>query len=263
MTSGRVAGKTAVIIGGASGIGWAAAQHLHADGAAVVIADVNEQQAATRLHTLAGSRSHRVDVTDETSVSALFSTVRDEFGGHDIVVNCAGINKPGRIVDLDAADWRATVDLCLTGAFYVIKHAARAMNHGGSIISIASLNARQPADGFAGYCAAKAGLVMLTEVAALELAAHGIRVNAISPGLVETPLVDALTSVPVIQNDFTDNTPLARNGRPADIADAVLYLASDESSWVTGEVLNINGGAHLRRYPDVMKHLAALTHETG
>lgn len=254
-----VEGKTAVVVGGASGIGWASAQLLAREGARVVVADINEEHARSRVDELATpSSARRVDVTDEESVGSLFEAVVAEYSSVDIMLNCAGVNVPGPITDLDAKDWQLVLDLCLTGAFFAIKHSARVMTEGSSIISIASLNARQPAAGFAGYCSAKAGLAMLTEVAALELGARGIRVNAISPGLVETPLVAALTSVPTIQDDFTENTPLRRNGTPEDIARAVLFLGSDASSWVTGEVLDINGGAHLRRYPDVLHHMAQL-----
>lgn len=258
--TGRVAARTAVVIGGASGIGWASARALADEGATVVVADIDADAAAARADEL-GDRAYslRVDVTDEESVRTLFDDVVARSGAVDITLNCAGVNVPGWITELDAEAWRRTIDLCLTGAFFVIKHSALVMARGSAITSIASLNARQPAAGFAGYCAAKAGLTMLTQVAALELGDRGIRVNAISPGLVETPLVEGLTSVPTIQADFTDNTPLGRNGRPSDIAEAALYLSSDASSWVTGEVLDINGGAHLRRYPDVMRHLASLT----
>ncbi|EME15310.1 SDR family NAD(P)-dependent oxidoreductase [Rhodococcus triatomae] len=255
-----VSGRIAVVIGGASGIGWASAQLLAAEGATVVIADIDADQAAARAGELGGTaRSVRVDVTDEESVRALFEGTAADLGSVEITLNCAGVNLPGMITELDAASWQRTLDLCLTGAFYVIKHSARVMGAGAAITSIASLNARQPAAGFAGYCAAKAGLAMLTQVAALELGERGVRVNAISPGLVETPLVTGLTSIPAIQDDFTDNTPLGRNGQPSDVAQAVLYLSSDASSWVTGEVLDINGGSHLRRYPDVMKRLAEHT----
>jgi 3-oxoacyl-[acyl-carrier protein] reductase len=254
----RVHGKTAIVIGGASGIGWASAQLLAAQGASVVVADINADGAAARADDLGDAGiSHWVDVGEEESVAALISAATAVGrGAIDIVVNCAGVNLPGLITELPFHQWRTVIDLCLTGAFLTIKHAAPAMPRGGAIVTIASLNARQPAAGFGAYCAAKAGVTMLTQVAALELGERGIRVNAISPGLVETPLVTALTGAPAIQADFTDNTPLRRNGRPADIAEAVLYLASDASSWVTGETLDINGGAHLRRYPDVMKHLA-------
>ena len=258
--SARLANRTAVVIGGASGIGWASAELLTREGAIVVIADIDAGKAADRARELGGrASSRRVDVTDEESVRSLFEDTANEAGSVDITLNCAGVNLPGLITELDARSWQRTIDLCLTGAFFVIKHSAKAMTTGAAITSIASLNARQPAEGFAGYCAAKAGLVMLTQVAALELGARGIRVNAISPGLVETPLVQGLTAHSAIQAGFTDNTPLRRNGLPDDIAQAVLYLSSDSASWVTGEILDINGGAHLRRYPDIMRYLDGMS----
>ena len=120
-------------------------------------------------------------------------------------------------------------------------------------MSIASLNARQPGAGLSAYCAAKAGLVMLTEVAALELAERGVRVNAVSPGLVPTPLTAPALDIPGMEEDYLENTPLGRAGTPEDVADAVLFLA--RAGWVTGEVLDVNGGAHLRRYPDIHGHV--------
>ena len=145
------------------------------------------------------------------------------------------------------------VDVCLTGAFIVLKHAGRVVREGGSVVSIASLNARQPGTGMAAYCSAKAGLAMLTEVAALELAGRGVRVNAVSPGLVPTPLTAPALDIPGIEEDYLENTPLGRAGTPEEIADAVLFLA--RAGWVTGEVLDVNGGAHLRRYPDIHGHV--------
>lgn len=250
-------GRSAVVVGGASGIGWGAAQRFADAGARVLIADRDRDSARTRAEELGGGATWaEADVTSESSVEALFA----DLGSVDTVLNCVGVNIPGLLVDCTQESWRTVLDVSLTGAFLVIKHAGRVLPRGGSITSIASLNARQPAAGFGAYCAAKAGLAMLTEVAALELAEQGIRVNAVSPGLVETPLVSGLTSVPEIQAEFTENTPLRRNGTVEDIAEAVLFLASDSSSWVTGEVLDINGGAHLRRYPDVLARLAQRRH---
>jgi NAD(P)-dependent dehydrogenase (short-subunit alcohol dehydrogenase family) len=110
----------------------------------------------------------------------------------------------------------------------------------------------------AAYCAAKAGLLMLVEVAALELADRRVRVNAISPGLVDTPLVAGIAFVPGLTEDYLDNTPLGRSGRPEEIADMAAFLTSDKSTWMTGSTIDLNGGAHLRRYPDVLGHVRAL-----
>ena len=230
--------RVAVVIGGASGIGAAIAARFAEEEWEVVVADLPE-----------------TDVTDEGSVASMFDGVLAAHGRLDVVVNSAGVSGLGRITELDVAEWRRVVDVCLTGAFVVMKHAGQRLGAGGTIISLTSLNARQPGPGLAPYCSAKAGLSMLTEVAALELAAQGIRVNAIAPGLVVTPLTAPAMDVPGIEGDYLDNTPLGRAGTPEEIAEAAVYLAKAE--WITGEVLDINGGAHLRRYPDLLGHVMA------
>jgi NAD(P)-dependent dehydrogenase (short-subunit alcohol dehydrogenase family) len=162
------------------------------------------------------------------------------------------------ITDLAVEDFRAVIDVCLNGAFIVAKYAGRHLGEGGVLVSISSLNGRQPAAGMSAYCAAKAGLSMLTQVAALELGPRGIRVNAVAPGFVHTPLTAPAAAVPGVVEDYIDNTALGRAGTPDDIAQAVLYLCSPKSSWLTGEVLDINGGAHLKKYPDIMGHVMKL-----
>lgn len=193
-----------------------------------------------------------VDVTDEPSVEALFERVVSEYGDFHGVVNCAGVSTLARVVDHDAAEWRRVVDVCLTGAFLVLKHAGRRVADGGSLVSLSSLNARQPGTGLAAYCAAKAGLVALTEVTALELGARQVRVNAVAPGLVVTPLTAPAMDIPGVREDYLGNTALGRSGEPAEIAGAIRFLLSDEAAWITGETLDINGGAHLKRYPDLV-----------
>ncbi|MGQ9348232.1 SDR family NAD(P)-dependent oxidoreductase [Mycolicibacterium gilvum] len=247
--------RVAVIVGGASGIGWATAQALAAEGCRVTIADRNADGARERASELgSGHRAEAVDVTDEDSVARLF----DAIGPLDIAVNCAGFSNVGLITDMAAEDFRAVIDVCLNGAFIVTKHAGRHLRRGGSLVQISSLNGRQPAAGMSAYCAAKAGLSMLTQVAALEMGPRGIRVNAVAPGFVHTPLTAAAASVPGVVEDYVDNTALGRAGTPEDIAAAVVFPCSPGTSWMTGEVLDINGGAHLKRYPDVMGHVMKL-----
>lgn len=246
--------RTSVVIGGASGIGLAVAQAFHAAGDDVVIADMNEQSArdaAAQLGTRA--RALPVDVTDEASVTEVFAQIPTPAR----VVNSAGTNRLGRVTEQSAEDWRAVIDICLTGAFLVIKHAARTMDDGGSIVTISSLNGKQAGEGFGAYCSAKAGLEMLTQVAALELGPRGIRVNAVAPGITETPLVAPLLAVPAIADDFNDNTPLKRHGTVDDIAAAAMFL-STPGSWITGETLAVDGGARMRRYPAVYQTLAGM-----
>ncbi|MFJ6098060.1 SDR family NAD(P)-dependent oxidoreductase [Williamsia muralis] len=251
--------KVSLVIGGASGIGLATSRLLAEGGDTVVLADVNAEQAAQRATEIGPSvTSKRLDVTDEESVDRAFTEIVAEHGQLHSVVNCAGLTIPGAITDLALADWQTTIDVCLTGAFLVTKHSARHLADGGSLITIASLNGRQPGTGMAAYCAAKAGVLMLTEVAALELGERKIRVNAISPGLVDTPLVAGLALVPGLTEDYIENTPLGRSGQPEEVAEMVAFLASDRASWVSGAAFDLNGGAHTRRYPDILKHVAAM-----
>lgn len=252
---GKSSERVAVVIGGASGIGWATARALAADGCRVTVADRNTDGARDRAAELGDPHTAAsVDVTDEGSVQRLFG----ETGPLDVVVNCAGFSTFGLITDMPVEDFRAVVDVCLNGAFIVAKYAGQQLREGGVLVSISSLNARQPAAGMSAYCAAKAGLSMLTQVAALELGPRGIRVNAVAPGFVHTPLTAPAAAVPGVVEDYVENTALGRAGTPEDIAQAVLYLCSPTSSWLTGEVLDLNGGAHLKRYPDVMGHVMKL-----
>lgn len=248
--------RNAVVVGGASGIGKAVAHALAADGCRVIVADRNADGARCVATELGDPHSAAtVEVTDEDSVRTLFA----EAGPLDIVVNTAGYSALGLITELAAEDFRGVVDVCLNGAFLVIKHAAPQLRDGGALVSISSLNGRQPAAAMSAYCAAKAGLSMLTQVAALELAPKGIRVNAVAPGFVHTPLTEAAALIPGIVEEYVENTPLGRAGTPEDIADAVLFLC--KAPWLTGEVLDINGGAHMKRYPDLMGHIMKLAEQ--
>jgi NAD(P)-dependent dehydrogenase (short-subunit alcohol dehydrogenase family) len=251
--------QVAVIVGGASGIGWATAQTLAARGARVTIADRNTDLARERAGELGDPHTWaEVEVTDEATVARLFDDVVAREGGRHVVVNCAGFSGFGVITELDAEQFRSVIDVCLNGAFLVIKHAGRHLGEGGALVSLTSLNARQPAIGMSAYCSAKAGLSMLTQVAALELGPRGIRVNAVAPGFVHTPLTEGAAMVPGVVDEYVENTALGRPGTPQDIADAVAFLCSSQSSWLTGEILDLNGGAHLKRYPNIADHLTRL-----
>jgi NAD(P)-dependent dehydrogenase (short-subunit alcohol dehydrogenase family) len=230
-----------VVIGAASGIGLATADVLAEAGHTVVRADLNQTEGVVP-----------VDVVDEASVEALFASVVETHGGFQGVVNCAGVSTLGAIVEHDAAEFRRVVDVCLTGSFLVLKHGGRRIDDGGALVSLTSLNARQPGTGLAAYCAAKAGLVSLTEVAALELAPRQVRVNAVAPGLVVTPLTAPAMDIPGIRERYLDNTPLGRSGEPGEIGAVIRFLLSDDARWITGETMDVNGGAHLQRYPDLL-----------
>ncbi len=253
--TGRFKDKVAVVMGGASGIGLAIGRRLHAEGAKVVAADVNQdglREAETELG--AGFVGVHADVTREADVERVVATAVDLFGAADTAFNVAGASRPGYIVDLSEAEWDFTVDLCLKGVFLGMKHQARQMMRqktGGTIVNIASLNAHVPMHAGSAYVSAKAGVEALSRNGALEFAEYGIRVNAILPGLVQTPLTrrhfdnaDALAA-------FVARIPLGRPAQPEEIAAPALFLASDDASYVSGASLLVDGAWAVSGYPDM------------
>ena len=255
----RLAGKVALITGASSGIGRAIATTFLGEGASVVVADIVDQGAESDPE-VAGNRAAfvRCDVTKEHDVAAAVQFAVDRFGGLDIAVANAGKGTFGLITEHSLESWQEIIDLCLTGAFLTVKHAGRAMRAGGSIINIASLNAIQPAEGMAAYCTAKAGVAMLTQVAAMELGHRQIRVNTIAPGLVQTNATSAFWMVPGIVEEFVDNTTVGRFAQPDDVARLAVFLASDESTFVSAGFYSVDGGASTKRYPDLPRAFANL-----
>jgi NAD(P)-dependent dehydrogenase (short-subunit alcohol dehydrogenase family) len=255
----RLAGKTAIVTGGASGIGLATARRFVAEGASVAIGDVNQSSLDAVVDEL-GDAVVAVagDVSVEADVVRLVDAAVDRFGGLDIAFANAGIGSLARLVDLDAAEWSRVLDVNLTGPFLTIKHAATRMGAGGSIVVTASLNAVQAGIGMGAYCSSKAGVAMLVEVAALELGAAGIRVNAVGPGLVRTPLTEMAFMLPGMTDGYVENTPMGRYATPEEIAGLVTFLASDEAAYVSGSLYLIDGGAHTMRYPDLLGTLASI-----
>jgi len=248
----RLDGKVAFITGAANGIGRSIAEAFLDEGARVVVADID----ANALEGLASGNEERVltvscDVTDEAAVSAAVDAAVETFGGLDIAVANAGKGAFGMIIEHPLETWQEIIDLCLTGVFLTVKHAGRVMRSGGSIINIASLNAIQPAEGMVAYCTAKAGVTMLTKVAAMELGHRNIRVNTIAPGLVETNATSAFWMVPGVVEEFVENTTIGRFAQPADIAKMALFLASDDSSFVSAGFHTVDGGASTKRYPNL------------
>lgn len=230
-------GKTAIVTGGASGIGSAIADRFIAAGATVVIADRRDPSPAS------GAPEHiSTDVADETQVAALVDVVVAKHGGLDIMVNNAGIQPLGvRFQDLTAALLRRTLDVNVHGVAFGIKHAARVMKEGGRILNTSSFVGTLGIPAGTAYAASKAAVSHLTKCAALELAPHGITVNAIAPGTIATPAVLGIAGNPEIP--FAESrTPLGRLGTPEEIAAAFHFLASEEASYITGVVLPVDGG---------------------
>lgn len=247
--------SVAVVTGGVSGIGAAITRRLVDRGAKVFVADINADAVAAATETFGENVAGlRTDVTDEQSMEALFAAAVERFGRIDAVYNVAGGSKPGRVIDMDLATWDFNIKLNLSGAFLGTKLGAKqflAQGGAGSIVNIASLNSQVPMHSGAGYSTAKVGVVMLTKNAALELAEQGIRVNAISPGLVATPLTGGLLAVPGVMDTYLDRIPAKRAADPDEIAGVALFLASADASYVNGENIVVDGAWATTGYPDL------------
>lgn len=255
---GKFTDKVAIVTGGASGIGYAIVEALLNEGARVAIADLNKDKLA-EIEKVYADRviGCMVNVTKEADIEELVAKTVEKFGGLDFAFNVAGASKPGAIVDQSEQDWDFTVDLCLKGVFLSVKHEAKYMkeNGGGAIVNVASLNSHVPMFYGAAYSSAKAGVEMLTKNAALELAQHQIRVNALLPGFVATPLTSGLTSVEAINEAYMERIPMRRAADPKEMAGPALFLVSDEASYVNGASLIVDGAWAVTGYPDLSKFM--------
>jgi NAD(P)-dependent dehydrogenase (short-subunit alcohol dehydrogenase family) len=253
--SGRLGGRVAVVTGAASGIGRRTAELFVEEGAAVVVGDRNAPMLAEVQQELGTDRCATavIDVTQEADVAHLVQLARERFGKVDVAVNSAGIGTLGSILEHPIESWQAVLDVSLTGVFLAVKHEARAMleeGGGGVIVNMASIYGRQAGEGMVAYCCAKAGVEMLTSVAALELGPRGVRVNAIAPGFVETPMTAPTQATS--RAAYQDSIPLGRLGRTEDIARAALFLVSDDAAWCNGETLVVDGGEVHREAPRLL-----------
>jgi NAD(P)-dependent dehydrogenase (short-subunit alcohol dehydrogenase family) len=249
---GQLSGKVAVITGAASGMGKAAAILFAREGANVVLADLNVAggEEAAALASESGNRCvfQRTDVSSEDEVAAMIGRAVDEFGRLDVTFNNAGIGGAvGPLESISVDDWDRTQAVCLRGVFLGIKHSVAHMRNvgGGSIISTASIAGIDGYPNLHAYCAAKAGVINLTRSASIEFASQLIRVNAIAPGGVATPIVSSAFGIgqQAMEAMLLKAQPLPRVGQPLDIAEAALFLASEASRFITGHTLVVDGGA--------------------
>jgi NAD(P)-dependent dehydrogenase (short-subunit alcohol dehydrogenase family) len=245
----RVAGKVALVTGAGGGIGGAGAEELAREGAAVFCTDLDGEaaEATGRRIREAGGRAtaQALDVRDREAVDSAVAAAVGAFGRLDILLECAGISHRGNFLDLDAPTWERIIAVNLTGMFHLGQAAARQMvrqGDGGSIINVTSQLAEVARPERAAYIASKGGGRSLTHAMAVDLAAHGIRVNAIAPGPTLTGLTRASYTDPAARRATEALIPLGRLGQPEDLVGAVLFLASDESKWVTGSTVTVDGG---------------------
>ncbi len=261
MSSARFDGRVALVTGGASGIGAAVARRVVAEGGRVALVDRN---GAAAQATAASLGEHALaltaDVSREAEVEAVVQAAVERFGRLDVAVHAAGYGTSAEVVDMTLSQWQGVLDVDLTGVFLCTKHAARQMlrqGGGGAIVNISSTNGVQPGEGMAAYCVAKAGVVMFTQVAGMELAPHGVRVVGVGPGLTETPLTAPFLQSPTLRQPWIDNIPAGRAAQPEEIASLVLWLASDEAVYMSGETVFMDGGFRARAYPTLPQRRAA------
>lgn len=248
--------KVAIVTGSARGIGRSIAETLGGQGASVVIADVNGAAAATAASELLenGGRyaAHAIDLRDLAAIPALIDDTVDQFGGIDILVNNAGVEFGGTFFEVTGEEWDAHLEINLRAMFFTTQAAARFMkNHGGgSVVNVASVQGAIFSGRFVPYTASKSGVRGLTASCAVALAPHDIRVNAIAPGWCETAM-NKIVDAPDAIASRMQIIPLGRIGQPLDMAHAVAFLASEQSSYMTGQVLTVDGGRTLGVPPEV------------
>jgi len=255
----KLKGKGAVVTGAASGIGKAIATAFLEAGASVLLCDRNAAALEATARELGGRAISRItDVSDESQVEGAMRAAREAFGSLDIVVNCAGFGAIMPLIELPDDKWKSVQAVTLGGVFYGVKHGARQMleqGRPGVIINISSVNGRQAGEGQSAYCAAKAGVDMLTRCGALELGSRGIRVVGIAPGLVETPLTRHELENPAMRELFLGAIPMERAVAAEEIAAAAVFLASDQAGSINGETIAIDGGSLTRGYPALLTGL--------
>jgi 3-oxoacyl-[acyl-carrier protein] reductase len=244
-------GKVALVTGASQGLGAAIAGRLHEAGAAVVLNHPDSPDGRTRADAEAladalnalrpnSAEVRAADVTDADAVRAMMAAVAGDRGGLDILVNNAGILRDRTIAKMSLEEWGDVIDVNLTGVFHGCKYGLEVLRDGGAIVNIGSLSARAGFHGQSNYAAAKAGVQALTRVLSRECVRRNIRVNAVAPGVIETEM--AARIAPAVRAEMLRQIPAGRFGTPAEVADAVLFLASPLAGYITGHVLEVDGG---------------------
>ncbi|MBI4826510.1 MAG: 3-oxoacyl-[acyl-carrier-protein] reductase [Nitrospirae bacterium] len=245
----RLKGKNALVTGSAQGIGLAIALAMAKEGANICIADIKVDNTGDIVNDInkTGVRcvSTRLDVSGRESVTNAFETFINEFGSLDILVNNAGITRDSLALRMKEDDWDAVININLKGTFLCSKEAIKIMSkqRSGKIINISSVVAFTGNPGQINYSASKAGVIGLTKTIAKEYAGRGIRVNAIAPGFIQTAMTEALPEK--VKEDMKNAIPLREFGTPEDVANACVFLASNESDYLTGQVIHVNGGMYM------------------
>jgi 2-hydroxycyclohexanecarboxyl-CoA dehydrogenase len=240
---GRLSGKIAIVTGAGQGIGQAIAGKLATEGATVVVTDRSEESATATAAALPGAIAIRADVTDRTGVQAMAGRLQRQYGRIDVLINNAGWDKASPFVDSDPADWDRAIAINLYGVLHTCKAVLPIMagQGGGAVVNLGSDAGRVGSSGEAVYSAAKGGVIALTKSLAREMARHHVRVNCVCPGPTDTALFASFAG-PQLREALTRAIPLRRLGQPADVANAVAFLASDEASFVTGQTVSVSGG---------------------
>ena len=234
----------ALVTGGARGIGYACAEALQESGCQIVLADVQDvEKAAQKLGN--NTLGINCDVSNPDAVEAMFAQIEAELGTVSQLVNNAGISILTDFLETSFDDFKRVIDVNLLGAFSVLQRGAKAMvTNGvqGSIVNMSSINAQVAIPTIAAYCASKGGLMQLTKSSSLALAPHGVRVNAVGPGSIDTDMLASVNTNSEAMNTVLSRTPLRRLGTPKEIGDVVAFLCSDKASYITGETIYVDGG---------------------
>lgn len=242
----RFENKVVMVTGGAAGIGRVTAKNFVGEGARVAICDVNPEAGKEALKALGEAASfEQVDVSNSTAVSSWVKTVVNQYGQIDVLVNNAGITRDGLIMRMKEEDWDAVINVNLKSAFNCIKAVSAIMvkQRSGRIINLASVVGVMGNPGQANYVASKAGMIGLTKTVAKELGSRGITVNAVAPGFIETEMTAVLSDK--AKEAMLGMIPLQRAGKSQDVADAILFLASDSAAYITGQVIHVTGGMYM------------------